>query len=80
MAFYEGKTMDERRLELKIGSAVFATDGNCGHVQQLVIDPYQEKIVGLAVKPDLLSKHLVMVPMEQVENAAEGEVSTPLGR
>lgn len=66
--------MDERRLELQIGSAVFATDGNCGHIQQLVIDPYQEKIVGLAVKPDLLSKHLVMVPIEQVENAAEGEV------
>ncbi len=66
--------MDEKRLELKIGSPVIAKDGNCGHIQQLVIDPQQEKVIGLIIKRDLLSKHGVTVPLELVEKSTESEV------
>lgn len=66
--------MDERRLQLKIGSPIIARDGNCGRVKRLIIDPYQEKVVGLVIKPDFLSKSGVTVPFEQVEEAAENEV------
>ncbi len=62
MAFFEGKAMDERRLELQIGSAVVAKDGDCGCVQQLVIDPHQEKVIGLVVKRDPPSRSAVIVP------------------
>jgi uncharacterized protein YrrD len=70
----EGKGMDEWRLELKIGSPVIAIDGDCGHVQQLVLDPHQERVIGLVVKHDLLIRHGVMAPIEQVEDATESEV------
>lgn len=66
--------MNQRRLELKIGSPVIAKDGNCGHIQQLVIDPHQEKVIGLIVKRDLLSKHGMIVPLEMVEKSTESEV------
>ncbi len=66
--------MDERRLELKIGSPVIAKDGNCGHIQRLVVDPHQEKIIGLIVQSDFLSKSGLLVPVEQVENATESGV------
>ena len=75
---YEKKTMDERRLELRIGSLVNARDGNCGHIQQLVIDPHQEKVIGLVVKPDFLSKSAVTIPIEQVEDVTESEVRLKL--
>jgi hypothetical protein len=33
------------RWEVKIGSPVFATDGECGHLQQLLLNPHQERVV-----------------------------------
>jgi osmotically-inducible protein OsmY len=70
--------MGEKRLELKIGSPVIAIDGNCGHIQHLIIDPHQERVVGLIVKNDPLSRHGVTVPFELVENSTESEVSLGL--
>ncbi len=67
--------MGERRLELKIGLPVIARDGNCGHIHQFVIDPRQEKVIGLIVKRGLLSKHGMIIPLELVEKSTESEVT-----
>ena len=67
--------MIEPRWEVKIGSIVTTTDGDYGHLKQLLLDPHQERIVGLLVQPrGLLPYHPVVVPEHLIEDASDKEV------
>jgi hypothetical protein len=43
--------MSTQRLDLKVESAVIATDGPCGSVERLIIDPRDGKVTALIVLP-----------------------------
>jgi osmotically-inducible protein OsmY/sporulation protein YlmC with PRC-barrel domain len=72
--------MLEPRLELKIGSPIKALDGACGHVQQVILDPQDGRIVALVVWPGVLSDYPVVVPTECVANATDDEVQLKISR
>ena len=67
--------MAEPRWEMKIGSRVMATDGEYGHLQQVIVDPHQERVVALIVRQHgLPSPHTVVVPEKDVAEATDYEV------
>lgn len=73
--------MLETRWEVKIGSIVTTTDGDYGHLKQLLLDPHQERIVGLLVRPQgLLPYHPVVVPEDLIADASEKEVRLKISR
>ena len=73
--------MVKQRWELKIGSPVMATDDDYGRLQQLILDPYQERVIGLLVrKHGLVPSHFVIVPIEQVAEVTEREVQLKISR
>ncbi len=73
--------MAELRWEVNLGSPVVATDGKYGSVQQLILDPQQERAVALLVK-----RHgppnapVVVVPEEAMADASEREVRVRMSR
>lgn len=66
--------MPESRFELKIGAPVSTGDGACGHVQQVILDPREHRLVALVVRRGRLFDQSVVVPLEQVADAADDEV------
>ncbi len=73
--------MVEPRWEVKIGSPVAATDGDYGRLQQLLVDPGQERVVGLLVRPHgWLPYHPVIVPENVIADASESEVRLNISR
>ena len=67
--------MVEQRWEVKIGSTVTTTDSDYGQLQQLLVDPEQERVVGLLVRPHgWLPYHPVVVPENAIADASEDEV------
>ncbi len=67
--------MVKPRWEVKIGSPVMATDGEYGRLQQLILDPHQQRVVALLVrKHGLIPAHIVIVPEDQVAEATDREV------
>ncbi|HMD90801.1 MAG TPA: PRC-barrel domain-containing protein, partial [Anaerolineaceae bacterium] len=67
--------MVESRWEMKIGSPVMATDGEYGHLQEVIVDPQQGRVVALLVrKHGLLTPHIVVVPEQEVADASDNEV------
>lgn len=73
--------MIEARWELKIGSTVTTIDGDYGHLNHLLLDPHQERIVGLVVRPQgWLPYHPVLVPENLIEDASENEVRLKISR
>lgn len=73
--------MVERRWEVKIGSTVTVTDGDYGQLQQLLVDPGQERVVGLLVRPHgWLPYHPVVVPENVIADASENEVRLNISR
>ncbi len=73
--------MVEPRWEVKIGSPVTATDGDYGQLQQLLVDPGQERVVGLLVRPQgWLPYHPVVVPENVIADASENEVRLNISR
>ncbi len=67
--------MIEPRWEVKIGSTVIATDGEYGYLQQLLVDPHQERVVALLVRPHrLIPSPTIVVPEELIANASEQSV------
>jgi len=73
--------MVEPRWEVKIGSPVTATDGDYGRLQQLLVDPGQERVVGLLVRPHgWLPYHPVVVPENVIADASENEVRLNINR
>lgn len=67
--------MVEQRWEVKIGSAVRATDGEFGHLQQLLMDPHQERVVALLVRPHgIMPSPAVVVPEALIADASDNEV------
>src|SRR5512147_1894949 len=72
--------MIEPRWEVKIGSIVMATDGIYGHLQQLLVDPYQEKVIAFLVQSDrLISPHIAVVPEDLIAEASDDEVRLKIG-
>jgi sporulation protein YlmC with PRC-barrel domain len=58
-----------------------ATDGEYGRLQQLILDPYQERVVALFVrKLSLRSPHTVFIPEEAVADITAGEVQLKISR
>jgi osmotically-inducible protein OsmY/sporulation protein YlmC with PRC-barrel domain len=73
--------MNERRWEVRIGSPVVATDGDYGYLQELILDPEQERIAALVVRRHgLLPIHIVAVSEEAIANATENEVRLKMRR
>src|SRR5271157_989706 len=73
--------MAQSRWEVKIGSPVMATDGECGCLQRLVLDPHQERIVALLVQQrGMAISHTVVVPEEEVAEATDNEVRLKISR
>ncbi len=73
--------MAQSRWEVKIGSPVMATDGECGCLQRLVLDPHQERVVALLVRQrGMAISHTFVVPEEEVADATENEVRLKLSR
>ena len=73
--------MVEPRWEVKIGSPVTATDGDYGRLQQLLVDPQEERVVGLLVRPHgWLPYHPVVVPENVIAEASENEVRLNISR
>jgi osmotically-inducible protein OsmY/sporulation protein YlmC with PRC-barrel domain len=73
--------MVEPRWEVKIGSPVTVTDGDYGRLQQLLVDPGQERVVGLLVRPHgWLPYHPVVVPENAIAEASEDEVRLNINR
>jgi osmotically-inducible protein OsmY/uncharacterized protein YrrD len=73
--------MLEPRWEVKIGSPVTATDSDYGHLQQLLVDPQEARVVGLLVRPHgLLAYHPVVVPENAISSASENEVRLNVNR
>lgn len=73
--------MVERRWEVRIGAPVIATDGEYGHLQKLLLDPQQERIVALLVRPHgLLPSTTVVVPEALIVDASEHEVRLGISR
>ena len=67
--------MEKTRWEVKIGAPVMATDGEYGRLEQLILDPHQERVVALIVRQNgLRPSHTVVVPEEDVAEATENEV------
>ena len=63
------------RMEMKIGSPVIAADGPYGHLQQVIVDPHQERIVALLVRQSgPLIPQIVVVPEQDVAEATDSEV------
>src|SRR5690242_5479123 len=72
--------MSEQRLDLEIESTVVATDGPCGSVQQLVIDPHDGLVTALVVLPYEPFAYPVLVPLNRVAAASDGEVRLNVSR
>lgn len=66
--------MTDRHLQLKIGMPVEATDGPLGHIHQIILNPAQRRVVGLAVRTGLLPPRDVLVPVELILDAIEEQV------
>ena len=73
--------MVEPRSEVKIGAIVTTTDGDYGHLKQLLLDPRLEQIIGVLVQPHgLLPYHPVVVPHNLIADASEKEVRLKISR
>lgn len=73
--------MVEQRWEVELGSPVLATDGEYGRLQQVILDPRQERVVALAVRKNgLVNSHTVVVPQAAVAAATDGEVHLNISR
>ena len=73
--------MIEPRWEIKIGSTVTGTDGEYGRLQQLLLDPRQQRVVALLVRPHrLIPSHTNVVPEEFIADASEKEVRLKISR
>src|SRR5512136_3422554 len=73
--------MLEQRWEIETGLPVLATDGEYGRLQQLILDPLQERIVALLVRQrGPAASHIVIVPPEEVADATESEVRLKISR
>ncbi len=73
--------MVEPRWEVKIGSIVRVTEGDYGHLQQLLVDPQRERVIGLLVRPhELVPSHPVIVPEKAIADSSENEVRLKISR
>ncbi len=73
--------MVEPRFEIKIGSPVMATDGECGRLQALILDPRRERVVAVLVRQHGLPlSRIVIVPEAAVSSATEDEVQLKISR
>jgi hypothetical protein len=57
--------------QFTIGSTVRCSDGACGHLRQVVIEPIDRVLTHLVVKPDHRGREPRLVPLGIVESAAD---------
>lgn len=73
--------MSDLRWEVKIGSPVVASDGEFGHLQQLLMDPCRERLVALVVRQrGITPLHDYLVPEGKIVEATDHEVRLNLDR
>ncbi len=68
---------ETRRLEIRLGARVEATDGPAGQVSQVVVSPRERRITALVVRDP--SGREVLVPADRVADATEDAVYLALG-
>ncbi len=64
---------------IEINAAVHATDGMCGHVVCLIVDPMDEKVTHLVVEEDELPRAQRLVPIGLVHSARQEEIELKCG-
>ena len=73
--------MTEGRWELKLGSKVMATDGECGHLSQLLLDPKQERVIAILVRlHGPIPYPAAVVPQRLIVEASEDNVQLKISR
>ena len=58
--------------QFTIGGPVRCSDGVCGHLRQVVIEPIDRVLTHLIVKPDRREKASRLIPLDVVESSAPG--------
>jgi hypothetical protein len=56
--------------QFTIGSAVLCSDGACGHLRQVVIEPIDRVLTHLVVKPERRERSARLVSLDMVEPSA----------
>jgi len=60
--------------ELTIGAEACCSDGSCGHVRRVVVDPIARSVTHLVVEPDHRSGLGRLVPLDLVEEATPDRI------
>lgn len=63
--------MAAKRWEIKIGAPVEASDGPLGRVQQVVLNPGDQRVAALVVRRGVLFGQDIVVPIEAVDEATD---------
>jgi sporulation protein YlmC with PRC-barrel domain len=61
-----------RESQFRIGARASCTDGDCGEVSRLIIDPATDTVTHLAIKPGHRQEAARLVPMHLAEATDEG--------
>jgi osmotically-inducible protein OsmY/sporulation protein YlmC with PRC-barrel domain len=70
--------MAEERMELRIGAPIFASDGEYGHLEQIVIDRPSSRVTGLVVRTNPLIDTVQLIPVEDITNATDDAIRVDL--
>lgn len=62
------------KLDYEIGARVQCTDGDCGKLLKVVVDPHTERIIDLVVAKGFLLTSDRVVPAEVVERTTDGDI------
>jgi osmotically-inducible protein OsmY/uncharacterized protein YrrD len=65
--------MDKAKLHFVIGARVYCTDGDCGRLSKVVVDPHTQRVTDLIVEKGFLLTTDQVLPIDRVNRAsAEG--------
>jgi uncharacterized protein YrrD len=70
--------MESERFEIRPGAAVVGIDGEAGRLKGIVVSPRTGYVRGLIVRRGLLIRKDIVVPVEAVVGATEGQVQVRL--
>ena len=68
------------RMELRMGAPVVASDGGCGRLEQIVVDPPSRRATALVVRENPLAGAGVKVPVDEIVDATDEAVNLRLSR
>lgn len=62
------------KLDFDIGSRVHCTDGDCGRLRRVVVDPHTQRVTDLIVEKGFLLKKDRVLPADLVERTSDGDL------